>query len=104
MTSPDAGSSLPAPHPDVLCRAVSEGAVLLHTTEEIYFGLNEVGLMIWELLPPASGTMGEMVDTLSGRFPEVDAAEIRTDVEELLKELEENGLVQRSGDPTPDDG
>lgn len=74
--------------------------MLLHTTEEIYFGLNEVGLMIWELLPPASRTVDDVVDTLAGRFPEVEVAEIRTDVEELLKELEENGLVRRSGQGT----
>lgn len=98
MTPPQAESPLPEPHPDVLCRPVSEGAVLLHTTEEIYFGLNEVGLIIWELLPPASRTMDEVVEKLTGQFPEVDAGEIRTDVEELLKELEENGLVRWSAD------
>lgn len=93
MTSSPRPSALPEPHPDVLCRPVSEGAVLLHTTDEIYFGLNEVGLLIWELLPPASRTTEEVVEKLAHRFPEVDPAEIRTDVLELLQGLEENGLV-----------
>ena len=93
MTPSPAPSTLPQPHPDVLCRPVSDGAVLLHTTDEIYFGLNEVGLLIWELLPPASHTVDEVVGKLAEKFPEVDAAEIRTDVEELLQGLQENGLV-----------
>ena len=93
MTPSPAPSTLPQPHPDVLCRPVSDGAVLLHTTDEIYFGLNEVGLLIWELLPPASHTVDEVVGKLAEKFPEVDAAEIRTDVEELLQGLRENGLV-----------
>ena len=95
MMSSSAPSALPEPHPDVLCRPVSDGAVLLHTTDEIYFGLNEVGLLIWELLPPVSRTTDEVVETLAARFPEVDPEEIRTDVLELLQGLEENGLVTR---------
>jgi len=66
---------LPTPHPDVLCRAVSEGAVLLHTRDEVYFGLNEVGLLIWEMLPPACQSVDEVVERLAARFPEADAAE-----------------------------
>jgi len=85
---------LPTPHPDVLCRAVSEGAVLLHTRDEVYFGLNEVGLLIWEMLPPACQSVDEVVERLAARFPEADAAEIRGDVEELIGELEQGGLVQ----------
>jgi hypothetical protein len=104
MTSSPAPFALPQPHPDVLCRPVSEGAVLLHTTDEIYFGLNEVGLLIWELLPPASHTVDEVVGKLAARFPEVDAAEIRTDVEELLQGLAENGLVLPRTGGAPADG
>ena len=43
---------LPRPHPGVLFKTVSDGAVLLHVEEEIYFGLNDVGTRIWQLLPP----------------------------------------------------
>jgi hypothetical protein len=91
---PSTPRPLPTPHPDVLCRAVSEGAVLLHTGDEVYFGLNEVGLLIWEMLPPTCHSVDEVVERLAARFPEVDPAEIRVDVEELVEELERGGLVQ----------
>ena len=84
---------LPAPNPDVIFRSLADGAVLFSTTEEVYFGLNEVGSRIWELLPPARQTLDELVGELQADYPDVDAATLRADVEELLGELQEFGLV-----------
>ena len=51
---------LPRPHPAVMFREVSDGAVLLQMEDEIYFGLNSVGARIWQLLPPASTDLDDL--------------------------------------------
>lgn len=84
---------LPAPNPDVIFRSLADGAVLFSTSEEVYFGLNEVGSRIWELLPPARQTLDELCTELQAEYPDVEAATLRADVEELLGELQEFGLV-----------
>jgi len=88
---------LPRPHPAVLFQPVSEGAVLLHTEQEIYFGLNGVGVEIWELLPPACTELDELCARLSDRYPEVPRGELCSDVTELLEQLKSQGLVVAAG-------
>lgn len=87
-------ASLPSPHPSVLFRPVSEGAVLLHVEDEVYFGLNEVGCAIWQLLPPESEDMAALVAALGEKYPDVAEATLTEDVSELLVALEEAGLVR----------
>lgn len=84
---------LPVPHPSVLFRPTSEGAVLLHGDDEIYFGLDPVGTRIWELLPPRSRDLDALVDGLRETYPEVDAETLRVDAQELLDQLRDAGLV-----------
>lgn len=84
---------LPRPHPGVLFKTVSDGAVLLHVEEEIYFGLNEVGTRIWQLLPPACRDLNELCARLAEAYADVSPELLRADVVELLTELEANQLV-----------
>ena len=84
---------LPVRNPDVICRTVDGGAVLLDTGQEVYYGLNLVGAYIWEHLPPVFQTLEEMSGSLSALYPEVAAETIRTDARELLDDLLANGLV-----------
>ena len=84
---------LPRPHPGVLFKTVSDGAVLLHVEEEIYFGLNDVGTRIWQLLPPACGDLNELCARLAELYADVPPEVLRADVVELLNELEANQLV-----------
>lgn len=88
---------LPSPSQEVIFKSVSDGAVLFHTGQEVYFGLNAVGAKIWELLPPRCRTWEELISELRTAYPEVDEATLRQDVEELLKELEDNGLLTPAG-------
>lgn len=88
---------LPRPASDVIFKPVSDGAVLLDTREEVYFGLNQVGAKIWELLPPRSRTWDELIGALQVTYPEVEESTLREDVVDLLRELEENGLVVAPG-------
>lgn len=84
---------LPRPHPAVLLQTVSDGAVLLHTEQEVYFGLNAVGVEIWKLLPPAHSDLDGMCEQLARQYPGVSVAELRGDVSELLDVLAAEGLV-----------
>ena len=84
---------LPRPHPGVLFKTVSDGAVLLHVEEEVYFGLNDVGARIWQMLPPACTDLDDLCAQLSVVYTEVAPEILRADVLELLGQLEANQLV-----------
>lgn len=84
---------LPVANPKVIYKALSEGAVLLSTTDEVYFGLNEVGARVWEHLPPVLNTLDELCAEIGAAYPDTDPNTIRADVSELLAELTEYGLV-----------
>lgn len=85
---------LPAANPTVIFRTVAEGGVIFSTVDEVYYGLNAVGSRVWELLPPATETMDELVTKLAADYPEVAPDIIRADITELLRDLESHGLVQ----------
>ena len=75
---------LPVANPKVIFKALLDGeAVLFSTEEEVYFGLNEVGARVWELLPPATNSIDELCAALSVQYPDADPAMIRADVMEL---------------------
>lgn len=90
-------SPLPRPGAGVVFQRVPDGAVLFSSATETYFGLNTVGAEAWELLPPASRTLGELTTALLEKHPEVDEATVRTDIQELLDELRKLGLVVDDG-------
>lgn len=84
---------LPRSNPEVVFCAVDEGGVLLHTREEVYFGLNDVGAKIWQLLPPTCATLDDLVAAIAPAYPDIAAEVLRADIAELLGDLERNGLV-----------
>ena len=85
---------LPVPNPEVIYKAVDGGAVLLSTTDEVYYGLNEVGGQIWEHLPPVLRTFDELTAALAARYPAVPAETIHADARALLDALLASGLVR----------
>jgi hypothetical protein len=86
---------LPSPHPDVIYKPVTEGAVLLSTEDEVYYGLNAVGARVWELLPPVLTRLDELCSSLSEVYPDIGSATIHADVQALLDDLLALGLVRR---------
>jgi hypothetical protein len=92
---------LPSPTPGAIFRRLPEGGVLFSTETEVYFGVDAVGAHIWELLPPATRTVEEMVSKLAATYHDVAASTIRTDVEQFLAELLTNGLVAPVVAPAP---
>jgi hypothetical protein len=72
---------------------VEQGAVLLSTAEEVYYGLNSVGARVWKLLPPLHRNLEELCSVLALEYPDVDAEELRADVAALLDDLVRSRLV-----------
>jgi len=65
----------------------------LDLKDESYFGLNQVGTRVWQLLQD-SPTVEETFDTLSDEY-DVRREQLASDVGELLARLVEAGLVLR---------
>ncbi len=93
---------LPRTNPGVVFQKLDEGAVLFAPATELYFGLNDVGAMIWEMLPGAS-TPDDVYAAVHATFPDVDLAIIRADVDELLARLLAEGLIERPASTGGDD-
>jgi hypothetical protein len=94
---------LPSPVPEVIFQNMTDGAVLLLPSDEIYFGLNEVGALIWSWLPPECQGIRELCDRLCEKFPDVPRGTIEQDVRELLDELLAQGLVASNAAPVTAD-
>jgi hypothetical protein len=74
-------------------QTVADGGVLLDTASEVYFGLNAVGMRVWQLLPPSCQTLDEICATLAQTYPDVAPEQLRQDVTELLDQLKQQGLI-----------
>ena len=81
------------PSPEVIFREVEDGAVLLSTRDEVYFGLNRVGARVWELLCSPKHELEDLCRVLAEEFPGVGIEMLKADVSELLERLQDLGLV-----------
>ena len=77
--------------PDVISQEVSGETVLLDLEGENYFGLDEVGTRIWQLIKE-SGDLQAIYDTLLEEY-EVEEDRLQADLEALLGEISKLGLV-----------
>lgn len=78
---------------DVLLQLLGDEAMLLDMRTERYFGLNRVGMRIWTMLSDGIG-IDEMQTRLLAEF-DVAPDTLSTDIDTLLAQLEERGLVSR---------
>jgi hypothetical protein len=76
---------------NVATRELDGELVLLNFDTESYFGLDEVGARIWAVLS-AAATLDAGIQALLAEF-EVDEATLRGDVEVLVTQLIDGGLV-----------
>jgi hypothetical protein len=83
--------------PDVRSRRIGDETVILDLGTEQYFGLSGVGSRLWDLLGQGTDISGA-VDRLAAEY-EVDAALVRTDVEDLLRSLIGSELVVAAPEP-----
>jgi hypothetical protein len=85
----DHALSIPA---DVVFRQLDEEAVLLNLKSGIYFGLNDVGARVWQLIAERR-TLSRVLDALIEEYaatPEV----LERDLLELSRQLCAKGLVE----------
>ncbi len=78
--------------PDVISQEVSGETVLLDLESENYFGLDEVGTRIWQLIESA-GDLETIFNTLLEEY-DVEKEELLSDLSDLVGEIEKLGLVK----------
>jgi len=77
---------------DVVTRDLAGEAVLLDLASGTYFGLDEIGTRIWQLLGE-HGSPERVVAALLAEY-EVEEATLRADLDRLIGELHQKGLVR----------
>jgi hypothetical protein len=85
--------TLPRAAAAVIHQQLPDGAVLFLPAEEVYFGLNEVGALVWSLLPPRTRNFAELCDAVCAQYPDAARDAVEQDVRELIAELLASGLV-----------
>lgn len=78
--------------PHVLVRFLDKESVILNLDTERYFGLDETGTRMWQLLTSAP-TIEAAYRELQNEF-DVESELLRLHLTELLGRLVENGLLQ----------
>ena len=76
----------------VLVRQVDDELVLLNLDNEEYYGLDEVGAAMWSALT-STPSLETAVNRLLDRY-EVDAATLTRDLDRLVRDLNDRGLVE----------
>lgn len=87
------------PSTEVLFQEIGGESVLLDLASESYFGLDDVGTRIWELLQ-VQGDLGAVFDQILGEY-EVEPTRLEQDLLAHIGELVAAGLVTVSDGPTP---
>ena len=82
---------------NVLFQELDGDIILLDMAHGVYFGLDEVGARMWTLLAE-SGDRATVLAQMGAAY-DVDATTLCNDLDRLLAELLEAGLLQRSEAP-----
>jgi hypothetical protein len=77
--------------PNVIFRALGDESVILNLDSGVYFGLDEIGTRIWQLLEQRD--VGEVCETLQSEY-DVPAERVEADVTALIDRLSAKGLVE----------
>jgi hypothetical protein len=77
--------------PDVLAAQMEGEAVLLHLETKHYFRLNETAAFVWQALEKGADSRA-LADMLCAEF-DVAPDQARSELERLLGELSERGLI-----------
>lgn len=87
-------TQLPSVRSTVAWTKLADGAVLFSPETEVYYAMNSVASVIWELLRQNSDDVDTLCAAVNARFPDATPEQIRSDVMELLLDLERSGLVE----------
>ncbi|QQS47686.1 MAG: PqqD family protein [Acidobacteriota bacterium] len=78
--------------PETLINIIEGESVLLNLKNESYYGLDEVGTRMWELLT-TSNTLQEVYDALLDEY-DVTPQTLKEDMLDLISTLIEHGLLE----------
>ena len=84
---------------DVVSRDLAGEAVILNLATGTYFGLDSVGTNIWHLIAEC-GSTDRIIEKVLAEY-EVEEAGIRRDLEALIRQLVEKGLVRIDAEEAP---
>ena len=73
------------PSTSVICQELDGEMVILDLQQEQYFGLNDVGTRMWQLMSEGR-TTDKIIKTLLGEF-DVDEDTLRSDLTALIQQL-----------------
>lgn len=76
----------------VLYQEVSGETVLLDLRNECYFGLNDVGTRVWQLLVETERP-DEVLEIMRSEY-EIEESVLKTDIEDLIRQLVEKKLLE----------
>lgn len=79
---------------DQISSKVAGETVILNHSKGAYYGLDEVGVLVWDTLEKGPQTLDELCGAVTEAY-EVDAETCKTDVNALLKELIAEKLVEK---------
>jgi hypothetical protein len=78
--------------PDAMFQEIGGEGVILDLASSTYFGLDEVGVRLWQLLQ-VNPDLQAACDTLLSEY-EVDSAQLEQDLLKLVAQLSEAGLAK----------
>ena len=81
---------------EVLTQEVGGETVILDLKSETYFGLDEVGTRIWQLLVKQEDIQ-TITATMLSEY-DVDEGQVEKDIQNLLVKLDEAGLIHLNSD------
>lgn len=87
--------------PEAMFQEIGGEGVILDLSSSSYFGLDEVGVRLWQLLQ-ADASLQAAHDALLAEY-EVEPAQLEQDLEKLIAQLVEAGLAKvEAFTPNPD--
>lgn len=84
---------------EVLFRDLGAEAVILDLKGQYYYGLDDVGTRVWQLIEECE-TLASVADRLLREY-DVDASELHTDLDRIATELLDAGLLVFKGEESP---
>jgi len=72
---------------------VAGETVILNHNKGAYYGLDEVGVVVWDTLEKGPQTIGELCEAVVEEY-DIEETECKSDIEDLLNDLISERLVE----------
>lgn len=80
-----------------LATTVEDETVLLELESGTYYGFNEVGSQLWDLVQEPR-TVDALCEAIQSTYDDVSAEQCRRDVQTVLEEMDAAGLIEIGAD------